>query len=375
VSTKTVASTAVIVPRREVQNLAPYVPGKPLSVLERELGVRDAIKLASNENPLGPSPRAREAILGALGDLNRYPEGTSFELRGRLAEIHGVERDQIVVGSGSNELIELLAHVFVGPGDQAVMADPTFPMYRPAVQVTGGETVAVPCTEFTHDLPAMAAAIGPRTKMVFVCNPNNPTGTMVTRDAVAELMAKVPPDVLVVFDEAYHEYVQHPEYPRTLDYLKAGRHVVILRTFSKIYSLAALRIGYALTLPETAALLNRVRMPFNVTTLAQVAAMASLDDPGQIERSIRVNEEGKAYLTEKLGALGVEVVPSQANFLLVKLPVADAGPVCKELERRGVIVRPMGHFRLPPAYVRITVGIRTENDRLLAALGAALEKS
>lgn len=368
------ALNAVIVPRREVQDLAPYVPGKPLSVLARELGVRDAIKLASNENPLGPSPKAREAILGVLGDLNRYPEGTSYELRGRLAEMHGVDPEQIVVGSGSNELIELLAHVFLGAGDQAILADPTFPMYRPAVRVTGGEPIPVPCSAFTHDLPAMAAAIGPRTKMIFVCNPNNPTGTMVTRAEVERLLEQVPPGVLVVFDEAYHEYVTHPEYPRTLEYVKAGRHVAILRTFSKIYSLAGLRIGYAITLPETAGLLNRVRMPFNVTTVAQVAALASLDDPAQIERSIRVNEEGKAYLTAQLTPLGIEVVTSQANFLLVKLPV-DAGPVGRELERRGVIVRPMGQFRLPPEFVRITVGIRPENDRLLLALTAALEKS
>ncbi len=371
VRSTTVNAKSLIVPRREVLDLAPYVPGKPLSVLERELGVRDAIKLASNENPLGPSPQARVAIERVLGDLNRYPEGTSYELRGRLAEIHGVEPEQVVVGAGSNELIELLAHVFVGPGDQAVLADPTFPMYWPAVRVTGGEPVLVPCAEFTHDLEAMGAAVGPRTKMVFVCNPNNPTGTMVTRDAVERLLEQVPAGVLVVFDEAYHEYVRQPEYPRTLEYVKAGRHVVILRTFSKIYSLAALRIGYAITLPETASLLNRVRMPFNVTMVAQVAALASLDDPGQVERSVRVNMEGMAFLTEKLTALGIEIIPSQANFLLVKLPV-DAGPIARELERRGVIVRPMGQFHLPAEFVRITVGIRPENERLVSALADAL---
>jgi histidinol-phosphate aminotransferase len=371
VSAKTEAGNSIIVPRREVLDLAPYIPGKPLSVLERELGVRDAIKLASNENPLGPSPRAREAILASLGELNRYPEGTSYELRTRLADIHGVDLNQIVVGSGSNELIELLAHVFVGSGDEAVMADPTFPMYLPAVRVTGGKPVQVPCRDFIHDLDAMAAAIGPRTRMVFVCNPNNPTGTMVTRAEVERLMEKVPPEVLVVFDEAYHEYVTRDDYPRSLDYLRAGRHIAILRTFSKIYSLAALRIGYTITQPETAGLLNRVRMPFNVTTPAQAAALASLDDSGQIERSIRVNRDGMAFLKDEFAPLGIEVIESVANFLLVRLPV-PASPVAAELERRGVIVRPMGPFRLPPEFVRITVGIRPENERLIAGLTAAL---
>lgn len=358
--------------RPEIRDLAPYVPGKPQAELERELGVRGSIKLASNENPLGPSPLALEAITAALRDVNRYPEGGAVLLRDRLAAVHGVDREQLVVGNGSNDLIELLCHVFLGPGDQAVLADPTFPMYRPAVRVTGGEAVYVPTRALTHDLEAMAAAIGPRTRAVFVCNPNNPTGTMVTAAEVERFMDAVREDVLVIFDEAYHEYVRNPDYPRSLEYVRAGRHVAILRTFSKIYSLAGLRVGYAITLPETAGLLQRVRMPFNVSSVAQAAALASLDDPGQVERSIRVNDEGKAYLTEKLGALGLEVVPgSVTNFLLVRLPV-DAEPVSRELERRGVIVRTMRPFRLPAEYVRITVGVRPENERLVAALGEAL---
>jgi histidinol-phosphate aminotransferase len=360
--------------RAEIRDLAPYVPGKPQSVVERELGVFGPIKLASNENPLGPSPLARQAIANALLDLNRYPEGGSSDLRERLARLHDVDPRQIVVGNGSNEIIELLAHVFLGPGVQAILADPTFPMYLPAVRVTGGEVVYVPTRELTHDLEAMAAAITDRTRVVFVCNPNNPTGTMVTRAEVEHLMARIPDEVLVVFDEAYHEYVDHPEYPRTIDYVREGRHVAILRTFSKIYALAGLRIGYTITQPETAGLLHRVRLPFNVSTLAQVAALASLDDPGQLSRSLQVVREGRALLSERLPLLGIEVVPaSQTNFVLVRFP-APAEPVARALEEQGVIVRPMRVFRLPPEYARITIGLKSENERLLEALPAALDR-
>jgi histidinol-phosphate aminotransferase len=363
--------SAALRPRREVLDLAPYVPGKPAQVVERELGVAGAIKMASNENPLGPSPRVAEAIANEIRDLNRYPEGTSLALRLALAERHAIDPAAIVVGSGSNEIIELLAHVYLGPGDEAVIADPTFPMYYPAIRVTGGEVIRVPCRELTHDLAAMAAAVTPRTRLVFVCNPNNPTGTMVSAREVASFMETVPMSALVVFDEAYHEYVQDPDYPRTIEYLRAGRNVAILRTFSKIYALAGLRVGYALTQPEIAALLHRVRLPFNVSTLGQVAALASLGDPHQITRSVRVNEAGKSYLREHLPALGVTVTPSQSNFLLVRFP-RPAGPIAAELERAGIIVRPMGTFRLPPEYARITVGTEPENERLVAALGAIL---
>jgi histidinol-phosphate aminotransferase len=370
-STSDSTSPPPLLPRREVLDLAPYVPGKPAKVVELEMGVAGAIKMASNENPLGPSPLVAEALAREIRDLNRYPEGTSLGLRLALAGRLGVDPGQIVIGSGSNEIIELLAHVFLGPGDEAVLADPTFPMYYPAIRVTGAEVKRVPCRDLTHDLPAMAAHITARTRVVFVCNPNNPTGTMVTADAVETFMAAVPPHVLVVFDEAYHEYVLDPTYPRTQSYLVAGRQVAILRTFSKIYALAGLRIGYTITQPEIAALLHRVRLPFNVSTLAQAAALASLDDPNQIPRSIQVNEAGKRLLAERLPALGVSVTPSQANFVLVRMP-RTAGPIAAELERAGVIVRPMEAFRLPPEYARITVGTEPENERLLAALGAIL---
>ncbi|HWN81353.1 MAG TPA: histidinol-phosphate transaminase [Candidatus Udaeobacter sp.] len=358
-------------PRREVLDLAPYVPGKPARVVELEMGVAGAIKMASNENPLGPSPRVAEALAREIRDLNRYPEGTSLGLRLALAERHGVDPGQIVVGSGSNEIIELLAHVYLGPGDEAVLADPTFPMYYPAIRVTGADVKRVPCRELTHDLPAMAAAITSRTRMVFVCNPNNPTGTMVTADEVAAFMAAVPPHVLTVFDEAYHEYVIDPRYPKSQSYLAGGRPVAILRTFSKIYALAGLRVGYTITQPEIAAFLHRVRLPFNVTTLGQAAALASLDDPNQVPRSIQVNEAGKRYLGERLPALGVTVTPSHANFVLTRMP-RPAGPIAVELERAGVIVRPMEAFRLPAEYARITVGTEPENERLVAALSAIL---
>jgi histidinol-phosphate aminotransferase len=354
-----------------VYELAPYIPGKPAQVVERELGVADAIKMASNENPLGPSPRVAPAIANEIRELNRYPEGTSLALRRKLAARLEVDPDQIVIGSGSNEIIELLCHVFLGPGDEAVLADPTFPMYYPAIRVTGGEAIRVPCRNLTHDLPAMAAAITARTRLVFVCNPNNPTGTMVTRDEVASFMERVPPEVLVVFDEAYHEYVLAPDYPRTLEYVAAGRNVAILRTFSKIYALAGLRVGYTITQAAIAALLHRVRLPFNVSSVAQAAALASLDDPHQITRSVAVNEAGKRYLGTHLPPLGITLTPSQANFVLVRLPV-PAGPIAAELEQHGLIVRPMESFRLAPEFARITIGTEPENERLVQALATIL---
>ncbi|MGD8394059.1 MAG: histidinol-phosphate transaminase [Candidatus Eiseniibacteriota bacterium] len=354
--------------RPDIRDLLPYQPGKPVAELERELGISGAVKLASNENPLGPSPRALEAMRAAAAEVNRYPEGGCFYLRRRLAEMLDVGPEQLVIGSGSNDLIELLCHVFVAPGDEIVTSQVTFPMYAIGARISGGRLIATPARDLHYDLEAMAAAVTERTKIVFIANPNNPTGLIVTADQVERFMAAIPESVLVAFDEAYIEYVDDPDFPRTLDYLRAGRHVCILRTFSKAYSLAGMRVGYGIMPAATVGLLNRVRMPFNVTSVAQAGALAALDDQAHVQRCVQVNRDGMEMLIPALERLGCEVTPSWANFLLVRFPgIEDLGELLKGLEQRGVIVRGMVPFGLTE-HVRLSVGLRSENERLLAAL-------
>jgi histidinol-phosphate aminotransferase len=338
--------------------------------VERELGIPDAVKLASNENPLGPSPRAVDAIAAALKNLHRYPDGGGHYLRQRLARKFNLTPDHFILGNGTNELLELVARVFLVPGDEAIYAHPAFVVYDMVVQVTGARKVRVPLREYAHDLEAMAAAVTPRTKMIFVANPNNPTGTCVAPGAIARFMARVPEPVLVVFDDAYYEYLPPDLQPDTVRYVREGRPVLVLRTFSKIYGLAGLRIGYGITPPAVNEILNRVRQPFNTNDLAQRAALAALDDDEHVERCRRVNEEGKHYLTAELQALGVRVVPTAANFFLID--VARSGPgVADALLRKGVIVRPVAGAGLP-THLRVTIGTPTENRQFVAALRAVL---
>ena len=353
-----------------VKGLVPYSPGKPVEEVERELGVPDAVKLASNENPLGPSPKAVDAIAAALKNLHRYPDGGGYYLKARLARKFDLTPDHFILGNGTNELLELVARVFLVPGDEAIYAHPAFVVYDMVVQVTGARKVRIPLKGHTHDLEAMAAAISSRTKMVFLGNPNNPTGTCVAPADLARFVARVPPDVIIVFDEAYYEYLPADLQPDTARYVREGRPVVVLRPFSKIYGLAGLRIGYGITTPGMNEVLNRVRQPFNTSDLAQRAALAALDDDEHVERCRRVNEEGKRYLATALRALGVAVVPTAANFFLVD--VGRNGPaVAESLLRKGVIVRPMAGAALP-TYLRITIGTPTENRKLVAALGGVL---
>jgi histidinol-phosphate aminotransferase len=353
-----------------VRGLTPYVPGKPVEEVERDLGIPDAVKLASNENPLGPSPRAVDAIAAALKNLHRYPDGGGHYLKQRLARKFDLTPEHFILGNGTNELLELVARVFLVPGDEAIYAHPAFVVYDMVVQVTGARKVRIPLRDYTHDLEAMAAAVTPRTKMIFVANPNNPTGTCVAPEAVARFMARVPAAVLVVFDDAYYEYLPADLQPDTVRYVREGRPVLVLRTFSKIYGLAGLRIGYGITPPAVNEVLNRVRQPFNTNDLAQRAALAALDDDEHVERCRRVNEEGKRYLTAELQALGVRVVPTAANFLLVD--VGRDGPGAAEaLLRKGVIVRPVAGAGLP-THLRVTIGTPTENRQFVAALGAVL---
>jgi histidinol-phosphate aminotransferase len=362
-------------PPSHVAGLAAYQPGKPIEELERELGIEGSIKLASNENPLGPSPLALAAAREAMVDVHRYPDDGGFALRTKLAARLGVPADAIVVGAGSSEVIQMAVRAYVGPGDEAVMADPAFVVYELATRAAAGRLVKVPCAGMTHDLEAMLRAVTARTRAVFVCNPNNPTGTVVAESAFSRFVERLPADLLLVVDEAYIEYVDREDVPDGLKYLKAARPgwppMLVLRTFSKIHGLAGLRVGYGVTSPEVARDLGRVRPPFNVSRPALAAAEAALDDRTHLERTREVTLEGRASLAAALARLGLEVVPSQANFLLVKTPVRGS-LLYQRLLPAGVIVRPVDGYGLPD-HVRITVGTRVENERCASALAHALK--
>ncbi|MEO7412865.1 MAG: histidinol-phosphate transaminase [Opitutaceae bacterium] len=346
-----------------------YEPGKPIEYVARELGLDPAgiIKLASNENPHGPSPKAVAAAKRAIEQGELYPDGGCFALRQKLAGVHGLGADQFVIGNGSNEILELLGHVFVGAGDEVVMGSPAFVVYQIVTLLFGAKPVEVPLVDFRHDLGAISRAITPRTKLVFVATPNNPTGTANTEAELLAFVRALPEHVVCVVDEAYAEYVEAPPDLRPL--VREGRKVIGLRTFSKIHGLASLRIGFGYGSPEMIALLNRVRQPFNVNAIAQAAALAALDDTAFTERCARENRAGLLQLERGLRALGLEVVPSVANFILAK--VGEGARVFDALQRRGMIVRPLQPYKLPE-WIRITVGTAAQNERLLAELKAVL---
>jgi histidinol-phosphate aminotransferase len=346
-----------------IEELRPYEAGKPIEELARELGVVDAIKLASNENPLGPSPKALRAIASVLGEAHRYPDAAGYALREKLAVRLGVRMDEILHGNGSNELIELLIRTFTTPEHHIVLGEPAFVMYKIAALAHGTPYSAVPLRDLTHDLEAMAAAVTPQTRLLFVANPNNPTGTYVGRRAVEKLLREVPPEVIVVMDEAYIEYADAEDYPDCILLRRLRERLVVLRTFSKIYGLAALRVGYAVGPAPIIEYMNRVRAPFNVGSLGQVAALAALDDQEHLENSRSLNRRERARLSSALTELGWKVAPSQANFVYVDTG-RPARPLYEALLRLGVIVRPFGTL---PTCIRITVGTPLENDRLLSA--------
>jgi histidinol-phosphate aminotransferase len=356
-----------------ILGIAPYEPGKPVEELERELGIHDAIKLASNENPLPPSERVQKAVAAALPQLNRYPDGSGFYLREALARRHGVTSDHLILGNGSNELIELIARAFMRPGDEAVIPHPSFVVYPMIVQAVGGIRVVVTLKDHRLDLEAMARAITPMTKLVFIANPNNPTATIVTAPEVEDFMARVPDRVVVVFDEAYFEFAQGPDFPDSLGYMRQGRKVVALRTFSKAASLAGLRVGYGVGDPDCVSLLNRIRSPFNVNALAQVAALAALEDDAHILECLRMIEAGRAYLVDEFASLGLRFAPSRANFILVDVG-RNALDVYQRLLREGVIVRPMLSFGMEST-LRISIGTPEENRRLMKALRKVLQEA
>ncbi len=346
-----------------------YEPGRPIEDVARELGLDPAgiIKLASNENPLGASPAALEAMKRALEHCELYPDGGCVTLRAALAKRYGLAAEQFVVGNGSNEILELVAHVFLRPGDEAVMGAPAFVVYKLVTLLVGATPVEVPLVDHVHDLAAMEAAITERTRVVFLACPNNPTGTLNPAAEVRAWIARLPQRVVVVLDEAYAEYLE--EEPEWSDLLDGGRPLIVLRTFSKIYGLAGLRIGYAMTGVEMAALLQRVRQPFNVNAVAQAGAIAALEDTAWVQHCRTSNAEGLQVLREGLAKLGLEVVPSRANFLLVK--VGEGQRCFAALQQEGVVVRPVSNYGLPE-WVRVTVGTPVQNERLLRELGAFL---
>jgi histidinol-phosphate aminotransferase len=348
-----------------------YEPGRPIEDVARDLGLDPAgiVKLASNENPFGSSPLALTAVRAALEQGQLYPDGGCVALRQKLAAHHGLGADQFVVGNGSNEVIELLGHALLGPGDEVVMGRPDFAVYKLVALLFGATPVEVPLVDFRTDLAALARAITPRTKLVFVASPNNPTGRA---NGEAELLAwarTLPDHVVCVFDQAYVEYQEAPPDLRPL--IREGRPVVVLRTFSKAYGLAAFRIGYGIAAAEFAGLLNRMRQPFNVNALAQAAAIAALDDGAFVERCVRENRMGLRRLEAGVTQLGLEFVPSEANFLLVK--VGDGAAVFAALQARGMIVRPLKPYHLPE-WLRITVGTPDQNERLLRDLAFVLPR-
>lgn len=353
-----------------IGKLVPYLPGKPIEEVEREYGIANSVKIASNENPLGPSPKAIRAIRDRLDQLHLYPDGDCFYLKSALATKLAVSPEQLIFGNGSNELIELAVRTFLRPGDEAVMARQAFVVYQLVVQAAGGIGKEVPLRNFTHDLSAMAQAIGPKTRIVFLANPNNPTGTIYRRDEWEDFLQRISPEVLIIVDEAYFEYVGDTDYPDSLKYHDRGKTLLTLRTFSKLYGLAGLRIGYGIASKEVVGLLQRVRQPFNVNAAAQWAALAALEDHEHVGQTLEVNRHGMAYLTQEIARLGLEQVPSSANFILLR--VENGNEVFQQLLAQGVIVRPMAVYDLPE-YVRVTVGKMEENRRFIEALAKVMK--
>jgi histidinol-phosphate aminotransferase len=353
-----------------VQGLQPYQPGKPIEELERELGISNIIKLASNENPLGAGPKAVAAAEQALAELSRYPDGNGFQLKQALAVRLAVAPRQLTLGNGSNDVLELVARAFLTPGQAAVFSAHAFAVYPLVTQAVGARSVVTPARDYGHDLAAMAAAIDADTRVVFVANPNNPTGTWVDAQALEDFLRQVPEQVLVVVDEAYTEYVDDPAYPRTVDWVGRYPNLVVTRTFSKAYGLAALRVGYSVSHPDVADLLNRVRQPFNVNSVALAAATAALGDDAHLDQSVALNRQGMQRLTAAFTAMGLAYIPSVGNFVTVDL-ARPAAPVFQALLCEGVIVRPVANYGLPN-HLRITVGLPEENERFVAALEKVL---
>ncbi len=365
-----VAAPAGITVGENITSLHPYRPGKPIKEVQRELGLSEVIKLASNENALGPSPLALRAIQEAAESVHLYPDAVAHELSEAVAAHLRIPADHLIFGNGSDDIIHLLGLTFLAPGDEVIQADPTFVRYEAAAILNQAVCHKVPLRFWTHDLVAMAERVNDRTRLVFISNPNNPTGTIVTDAQVDAFLERVPERAIVVFDEAYFEYVEHSAYPRTLDYVRSGRNVIALRTFSKSYGLAGIRLGYGIARPDIVHHLNQVREPFNVSSIAQAAGIAALEDSDFLQRTLKMNREGKALFYDAFRRLGLSWVPTEGNFVWV-----DVGrpcvPVFEALLRKGIIVR-TGDIFDAPTHLRVTIGTAEQNQIFLSALQEVL---
>ncbi len=354
-----------------VRGLKPYQAGKPIDELEREYGVQNIIKLASNENPLGPSPIAMAALPLMISDLARYPDGNGFTLKKIISEQFDLAPSQIILGNGSSDALEFVVRVLASSGDEIIFSQHSFAMYPLMTQMVGATAVVTPAKDWGHDLDVMLQAITDKTKIIFVANPNNPTGTWLTKTELVAFISQVPSRVVIVVDEAYHEYVQEEAYSSMVSLLSATPNLMVTRTFSKAFGLAGLRAGFALCHPELADLLNRIRPPFNVNSMALAAAEVSLTDTDHIDKSVQLNSHGMLQLTNAFSSLNLEYIPSVGNFVSVNVQ-QDEGAIYEKLLRQGVIVRPVGNYQMP-GFLRITIGLEHENQRFINALKNAIE--
>jgi histidinol-phosphate aminotransferase len=358
--------------RPNIQSISPYIPGKPIEEVRRELGLRgQIIKLASNENPLGPSPLAVMALRRKLKEIHLYPDDGCFALSKRLASFLGVNEEQLIFGNGSVDVIDFITKTFVAPGDHVVIAEGAFIMYKIAAKMADAKATMIPLKDYVHDLDAMAAAVTPQTKVVYIANPNNPTGTMLNESQVKSFMKKIPESCVVVFDEAYSEYIDRPDFPNTIKLLKDWPNAIVLHTFSKIYGLAGLRVGYGVGDPELISQVRKVRLPFNISLAGQVACLAALDDSKHLARSKKINTEGKEYLYKQFQSLGIAYVPSEGNFILID-PKVDSQIIFLSLQKLGVIVRPIKNYGYQTE-LRVTIGTARHNKKLIGALKQVLK--
>ncbi len=358
--------------RAVIDQLTPYVPGKSIEEVRRELGLSRIIKLASNENPLGPSPRAVQAMVKELQEVHVYPNGKDRQLREAIADRCGLKPEMVIFSNGEDNILTLITQAFLETGEESVVASITFHAYTTATIIAGGRVCPVPLKDYTHDLEAMLEAINEKTKLVFICNPNNPTGTMVTKGQADWFMERVGDEVLVIFDEAYGEYADRDQYPDAVRYVKEGRNVLVLRTFSKLFGLAGVRVGYALGKPDLIRALAAVREPFAVDRIGQAGALAVLEDEEYIRRSKEVNRDGKEFLYRELDRMGLSYVPTQANFILVDTG-KKAELVHEAMQREGVIIRPAHHWGLKTK-IRVTIGTREQNQWFISALQKVLAR-
>ncbi len=352
---------------KNILKITPYQPGKPIEEVRREFGLREVIKIASNENPLGPSPKAVAAIKKALPKINRYPEGSCFYLRQALSKKLKLKPGNFIFGNGSDEIIDIIIKTYSLPGDEILTSEVTFLEYKIIALQNGRLVTTAPMKDFRYDLAGLKAGITPKTRIIFIANPNNPTGSYLGKRDIEDFLSGLPEDILVVFDEAYLEFVEKKDFPRSLDYVKSGKNVVILRTFSKIYGLAGLRIGYAIANEESISYLERSRQPFNVNMPAQEAATAALSDTDFVKKTKSLVSEGKRYLEKELKRLGLEFIPSAANFILIDLK-EDGLKVSRDLLKKGIIVRDMRQYGLDN-FIRVTIGLRKENEKFVKTLG------